>query len=67
MHPFTPAAALAAFTTVVIGLAAPAAARAQAGTAPAVCPALLQQTFPRLQDDKPQSLCQYAGKVLLVA
>ena len=30
------------------------------------CPALLQHTFPRLQDEKPQSLCQYAGKVLLV-
>ncbi|HEX5805384.1 MAG TPA: glutathione peroxidase [Macromonas sp.] len=33
---------------------------------PAVCPALLQHTFPRLQDEKPQPLCQYAGKVLLV-
>ena len=30
------------------------------------CPALLDQQFPRLQDEKPQSLCQYAGKVLLV-
>jgi glutathione peroxidase len=30
------------------------------------CPALLQHTFPRLQDGKPQSLCQYSGKVLLV-
>ena len=66
MPPFTSAVTMAAFTAAVIGLAAPAAARAQAGTAPAACPALLQQTFPRLQDDKPQSLCQYAGKVLLV-
>ncbi|CAJ0783348.1 Thioredoxin/glutathione peroxidase BtuE [Ralstonia condita] len=33
---------------------------------PASCPALLNYTFPRLQDEKPQSLCQYAGKVLLV-
>lgn len=32
----------------------------------AACPALLQHSFPRLQDDKPQALCQYAGKVLLV-
>jgi glutathione peroxidase len=32
----------------------------------APCPALLQHSFNRLQDDKPQSLCQYAGKVLLV-
>ena len=34
--------------------------------APASCPALLQQSFNRLQDEKPQQLCQYAGKVLLV-
>ena len=30
------------------------------------CPTLLQQNFPRLQDEKPQSLCQYTGKVLVV-
>jgi glutathione peroxidase len=30
------------------------------------CPALLNQSMPRLQDDKPQDLCQYSGKVLLV-
>jgi glutathione peroxidase len=30
------------------------------------CPALLQHSFARLQDDKPQPLCQYAGKVVLV-
>jgi len=34
--------------------------------APAACPALLQQNFNRLQDEKPQALCQYSGKVLLV-
>ena len=32
----------------------------------ASCPALLNHTFPRLQDEKPQSLCQYSGKVILV-
>jgi glutathione peroxidase len=32
----------------------------------ATCPATLQHTFPRLQDEKPQSLCQYSGKVALV-
>jgi glutathione peroxidase len=37
-----------------------------AAAAAAACPALLNQSFPRLQDEKPQSLCQYAGKVLLV-
>jgi glutathione peroxidase len=30
------------------------------------CPATLGHTFPRLQDEKPQALCQYAGKVVLV-
>ena len=30
------------------------------------CPPLLQHTFERLQDEKPQSLCQHAGKVVLV-
>jgi len=43
---------------------AQAAAPAAAGAA--ACPALLQHTFPRLQDEKPQNLCQYAGKVVLV-
>lgn len=32
----------------------------------AACPALLNHSFPRLQDEVPQSLCQYQGKVLLV-
>ena len=36
------------------------------GAATASCPALLQHTFTRLQDDAPQDLCQYRGKVLLV-
>ena len=39
---------------------------AQAAAEPAACPPLLNKTFPRLQDEKPQSLCQYSGKVLLV-
>lgn len=30
------------------------------------CPILLDHSFPRLQDEVPQSLCQYRGKVLLV-
>ncbi len=32
----------------------------------AACPALLNHTFPGLQDGKPQALCQYQGKVILV-
>lgn len=39
---------------------------AQATDAPPGCPATLQHTFLRLQDEKPQSLCQYSGKVVLV-
>jgi glutathione peroxidase len=51
--------------------AAPARAQAQ-GTmpaqaqAPASCPAVLHHSFKRLQDEAPQDLCQYAGKVVLV-
>jgi glutathione peroxidase len=40
----------------------PNPARAQAPS----CPALLNHRFNRLQDEAPQSLCQYAGRVLLV-
>lgn len=42
-----------------------AQANTPAGAAPP-CPALLNHTVERLQDEKPQSLCQYAGKVVLV-
>ena len=37
-----------------------------APVADASCPGLLQQSFLRLQDEKPQSLCQYSGKVVVV-
>ena len=37
-----------------------------AATSTASCPVLLNKTFKRLQDESPQLLCQYAGKVLLV-
>ncbi|MCK6491583.1 MAG: glutathione peroxidase [Planctomycetes bacterium] len=30
------------------------------------CPALLNYSFPGLQDEKPRSMCEYAGKVVLV-
>ena len=45
----------------VVALWAPSSQAAEA-----TCPALLQHTVPRLQDEKPQSLCQYQGRVLLV-
>jgi glutathione peroxidase len=34
--------------------------------APPACPAWLQHTLPRLQDEQPVDLCRYAGRVLLV-
>lgn len=39
---------------------------AGAAVAAPACPALLNHEFPRLQDEKPQNLCQYSGQVLLV-
>ncbi len=53
-------------TAVLTAPQAMAQAPAATGSAAAACPALLKQTFNRLQDDAPQNLCQYAGKVLLV-
>ena len=53
------------FAVLVSVLACPIAASG-AEASPNACPALLQKTFNRLQDDAPQNLCQYAGKVLLV-
>ena len=43
----------------------PAAASPQASPN-AACPRLLRHTHDRLQDEKPQSLCQYAGQVVVV-
>jgi len=57
--------ALAALGTVPAS-AQNAPARATAGIAAANCPAVLQHRFDRLQDEKPQNLCQYAGQVVLV-
>jgi len=53
------------------GVHQPAAAQASSAPAvrpamPAACPAILKQNFKRLQDEAPQDLCQYAGKVVLV-
>jgi glutathione peroxidase len=53
------------FAFALVILAMLGSARPVLAAEPA-CPALLQQSFPRLQDEKPQALCQYAGKVLLV-
>lgn len=64
-----PRLAVAAFIAAsfsAISPAAQAAAMTAPATSKATCPTLLNNTFPRLQDDKPESLCQYAGKVILV-
>ncbi|WP_334135399.1 glutathione peroxidase [Tepidimonas sp.] len=45
---------------------APVPATASTPSAPAACPAILQHRFDRLQDEQPQDLCQYAGRVVLV-
>jgi len=55
--------ATTAFTSVPAMAQAPAAA---ATAASATCPALLKQSFKRLQDEAPQDLCQFSGKVILV-
>ena len=47
---------------VLSSLLAAAPAMAQSAS----CPAILKQTFNRLQDEAPQDLCQYSGKVVLV-
>jgi glutathione peroxidase len=37
-----------------------------AALATTACPAVLNHTLPRLQDEKPMNLCEHAGKVVLV-
>ncbi|WP_373378953.1 glutathione peroxidase [Cupriavidus nantongensis] len=71
--PFRLSVPLAAALTLAAASAALLPAPLRAADKPAVvpaaagtCPASLNFTFPRLQDDAPQNLCQYAGKVVLV-
>lgn len=64
----TAAVLLATFAAISVtqparAQAAPVAALTKS---PAACPALLKHSFKRLQDEAPQDLCQYAGKVVLV-
>jgi glutathione peroxidase len=67
-HQFASTFVLAAWAAIGLGLPARAAAQATpvANAANAACPAVLQHTMKRLQDEAPQALCQYTGKVLLV-
>lgn len=57
---------LAGIAGAVLLLGAPAAMAQTGAATPKACPAILQHSFNRLQDEAPQNLCQYAGKVLLV-
>lgn len=57
---------LAIGATGCLAQAKPSGKGASKPPASAGCPAILQHTFARLQDDAPQNLCQYAGKVVLV-
>ena len=66
---FKTIATLSIASTLSVLAAAPAYAQSAApAAAPAAgsCPAILKQTFNRLQDEAPQDLCQYSGKVILV-
>ncbi|HEX5698005.1 MAG TPA: glutathione peroxidase [Rhodoferax sp.] len=57
---------------LVTGVSAHAASSAPvpggtpAASSSAACPGILKHNFNRLQDETPQNLCQYAGKVVLV-
>ena len=50
----------------LFGLHGTAAAQNNKAANNSKCPAVLQHTVDRLQDEKPQNLCQYAGQVVLV-
>jgi glutathione peroxidase len=67
MHACTPKHLLLSILCCGVLLTAqPGSAMPAATQATGTCPSLLQQDFLRLQDEKPQSLCQYSGKVLVV-
>ncbi len=65
---WAPATVLCLLLPFAAQAAAPAGTAAATAAPPpaSACPALLQHTVLRLQDEAPQSLCQYSGKVLLV-
>ncbi|MBB1075006.1 glutathione peroxidase [Rhodoferax sp. 4810] len=71
---FRPLALVAFGSALLLGASFGATAQTAKAAAPSTkeaastvaCPAVLKHTFNRLQDEKPQNLCQYAGKVVLV-
>ena len=60
-----PLLTLAATMLLALALCAPASAQNPSAQS-AACPVLLDHEFNRLQTGKPESLCQYRGKVLLI-
>jgi glutathione peroxidase len=67
MQAFSPVPVTVALLAGAALAALPAgAAQPEAPVQPQACPAVLQQNVLRLQDEKPQSLCQYSGKVVVV-
>ena len=66
------------YLSIVIGAVVATAVMLKAALVPAAsaptpaaegtqaCPALLNYSFPGLQDEKPRSMCEYTGKVVLV-
>ena len=63
---YTRPAALLVFVAAIAFDAASARSAIAAETASAECPALLRHTFNGLQTGKPQSLCDFRGKVLVI-
>lgn len=63
---FKPLALVLLAVSAAAGAPVMAVTPATAAAPAASCPAVLKQTFNRLQDEAPQDLCQYAGKVVLV-
>jgi glutathione peroxidase len=61
-----PLSVLLAISAAVIALALTAPASAAGPATAGLCPAVLNHTFNRLQTGKPESLCQFQGKVLLI-
>lgn len=56
------------FLPILLALMFALTGEAQAGEKSGVsgCPAILNHSFNRLQDEAPQNLCQFAGKVVLI-
>ena len=63
---YTPRASLLVFVAVLAFDVASARCAIAAETASAECPALLRHTFNGLQTGRPQSLCDFRGKVLVI-